>query len=601
MRLENKNKDNISFVTILKALIPSAFKNYYIYTLAFLLLATFSGISIGLNTVVMQQFFDTVLSYINLNSTMKDVIISLVVLGAVVIGQQIIQGVMNFISNDLPLRIRGNVCGKLNLKSGKLNAIDFENPEFLDDINKAKVGLEYSIQLVLIFFLILTSYFPYFIFMGVYLYELKPILSVSIILVFIPVMLSQYLRTKIYADLEDASAPIRRSFGHYESCIISREYFKETRTLGAFKYFRKLYKESLEVLNKEIWKSEKKVFFIELLARLITLLGYISILILLVYSLIDKSISVGAFAAVHASIDTMFSMMDEVICSHIGSITQSVGTVKNYIRFLRLPEREGIKVEVKEQPEIIMNNVSFRYPLTNEDSIKNISLSIKKGETVAIVGENGAGKSTLIKLITGVYTPTEGDVFIDEVNTKDVDYSYFNKGISAIFQKFQKYKMKVGENIAISNELNINKDKIQSVMKKVDLDEKNFRYSLDTMLAKEFDGVDLSGGQWQRLSIARGLYKESNMIVLDEPTAAIDPLEESEIYNKFREISKDKTSLLVTHRLGSVKIAGKIIVMDKGTIIQQGTHNELISEEGKYKEMYESQSKWYVEDILSVQ
>lgn len=160
--------------------------------------------------------------------------------------------------------------------------------------------------------------------------------------------------------------------------------------------------------------------------------------------------------------------------------------------------------------------------------------------------------------------------------------------------------LKVEENIAISNELNINKDKIENVMKKVDLDEKNFKYSLDTMLAKEFDGVDLSGGQWQRLSIARGLYKESNMIVLDEPTASIDPLEESEIYNKFREISKDKTSLLVTHRLGSVKIADKIIVMDKGEVIQQGTHDELMSEDGKYKEMYESQSKWYVEDMLSV-
>ncbi len=408
MRLEEKNKDNISFLTILRALIPSAFKSYYIYTLVYLLISTLSGLFIGLNTVVMQKFFDIVLSYINLNSTMKEVIISLVILGAVVIGQQIIQGVINFMSTDLPLRIRGNVCEKLNLKSGRLNAIDFENPEFLDDINKAKVGLEYSIQLVLVFFLVLTSYLPYFIFMGIYLYKLKPILSVSIVLVFIPVMLSQYLRTMIYANLEDESAPIRRAFGHYESCIVSREYFKETRTLGAFKYFRKLYKESLEVLNKEIWKSEKKVFFIELSARLITLVGYISILMLLVYSLIDKSISVGAFAAVHASIDTMFSMMDEVICTHIGSITQSVGTVKNYIRFLRLPERECINAEVKEKPEVIMNNVSFRYPLTNEDSIKNISLLINKGETVAIVGENGAGKSTLIKLITGVYAPTEG-------------------------------------------------------------------------------------------------------------------------------------------------------------------------------------------------
>lgn len=593
MKLKDENK--ISFVTILRALIPSAFKNYYIYTLIFLLVSMFSGLFIGINTVVMQKFFDAVISYINLSSTIKDIIISLIVLGAVVIGQQIIQGIINFMSNDLPLRIRGNVCEKLNLKSGRLNPIDFENPEFLDDINKAKVGLEYSIQLVLVFFVVLTSYVPYFIFMAVYLYSLKPILSISIPLVFVPVILSQYFRMMIYSNLEDASAPIRRTFGHYESCIISREYFKETRTLGAFKYFRKLYKESLLLLNKEIWKSEKKVFLIELVARIITLVGYISILMLLVFCLIDKSISVGAFAAVHASIDTMFEMMDEVICTHIGTIVQSIGTVKNYIRFLRLPERNGVKDLINEIPDIVMDNVSFRYPLSNEDSIKNVSLSIKKGQTVAIVGENGAGKSTLIKLITGIYIPTEGQVYIDDINTKDVDYSYFSKGISAIFQKFQKYKMTVSENVAISDELNIDEDKMESVMEKVDLSKKEFEYSLDTMLSKEFDGVDLSGGQWQRLSIARGVYKKSNMIVLDEPTASIDPLEETEIYKRFKEISKNKTSLLVTHRLGSVKIADKIIVMDKGKVIQQGTHEELISINGKYKEMYEAQSKWYVE------
>jgi len=201
----------------------------------------------------------------------------------------------------------------------------------------------------------------------------------------------------------------------------------------------------------------------------------------------------------------------------------------------------------------------------------------------------------LIKLITGIYIPTEGQVYIDDINTKDVDYSYFSKGISAIFQKFQKYKMTVSENVAISDELNIDEDKMESVMEKVDLSKKEFEYSLDTMLSKEFDGVDLSGGQWQRLSIARGVYKKSNMIVLDEPTASIDPLEETEIYKRFKEISKNKTSLLVTHRLGSVKIADKIIVMDKGKVIQQGTHEELISINGKYKEMYEAQSKWYVE------
>lgn len=226
----------------------------------------------------------------------------------------------------------------------------------------------------------------------------------------------------------------------------------------------------------------------------------------------------------------MFALMEEIICRHIGEITQSLGTVRNFTRFLDIPERSGEDIEIDDIPDINLKDVSFVYPSSNKLTINNINLHVKSGETIAIVGENGAGKTTLVKLMTGLYLPTNGDIFIA---------------------------------------------------------------GYDTMLSREFDGIDLSGGQWQRIAIARGFYSKHSMIVLDEPTSAIDPVEESKIYNKFKEMSEGNTSIIVTHRLGSARIADRIIVMDKGKIIEFGTHDELIKNKGKYEETYEAQSKWY--------
>jgi len=229
-------------------------------------------------------------------------------------------------------------------------------------------------------------------------------------------------------------------------------------------------------------------------------------------------------------------------------------------------------------------------------------LQVKAGETIAIVGENGAGKTTLVKLMTGIYLPAEGDVKIGGIDTSKISPQFLYSGISGVFQKYQRYKITLEENITISSMEYKENEKLkvdlERAISKSDLiiDEEKFPKGYETMLSREFDGVDLSGGQWQRIAIARGFYRGHNMIVLDEPTAAIDPVEETKIYRKFAEMSKGKTSIIVTHRLGSAKIANRIIVMDNGKISEIGTHEELMEKKGKYAQMYEAQSKWYAEE-----
>ncbi len=604
---ENK-KEDISFLKIMSKVIPMAFWACPVYFIVWNVVSIFHGVSHGFNTFMTQKLFDVVTEGVNKGGTSQRIILWAIALGLALILCQILNGVGNFMfSNQEKMMVR-HVGKKINEKAGRLDPIAFEDTKYLDDINKANEGMLNSGFLVFIITSIFTFYLPYFLFMAIYLYSLKPILALSLILIFIPVALTQLIRVKVFGKLADESAPIRREYEYYERCIVDREYYKETRLLGAFKYFKDIYILSLNLLNKKIWSAERKSNLIELGMKIITLLGYVGVLYLLFDSLIKGDISPGAFGAIFSSIGLMFGIMEEIICRHIGAITRNIGTVKNLVRFLDMPERSGEEIKIQGIPNISIQDVSFSYPGSDRKSLNGINLEVKSGETIAIVGENGAGKTTLVKLITGLYLPTEGKVFIGGADTSKVSIKSLYENISGVFQKYQRYKMTLEENIEISSLNNkgqlTSEDKKEAIQKAavnadLEIGEEKFPEGYETMLSREFDGVDLSGGQWQRIAIARGFYRGHNMIVLDEPTAAIDPVEETKIYSKFAEMSKGNTSIIVTHRLGSAKIADRIIVMDKGGIAEIGTHEELIENMGKYAEMYNAQSKWYVDEAAA--
>lgn len=334
--------------------------------------------------------------------------------------------------------------------------------------------------------------------------------------------------------------------------------------------------------------------------KLLTLAGYFGVLYLLFTSLMGGDISIGAFAAVFASIGTMFNVMEEIVSQHFGNMTKNIGTVRNFIRFLDLPEREGKDLPVNPGNGIALDHVSFRYPGVESNALSEVSLEVKKGETIAIVGANGAGKSTLMQLMMRLYLPTAGSVRIDGIDTTEASPQSVYRRISAVFQNYQRYKMTLANNIDISDpadedQATVNRNiAIASEKAGSHLDQNRFPQGYETMLSREFGGVDLSGGQWQRIAIARGFYRDHELLILDEPTAAIDPIEETRVYEKFREISSGKTAIIVTHRLGSTKIADRIIVMAHGQIVETGTHEELMRQGGHYAEMYATQAKWYV-------
>lgn len=596
-------KKSLGVFKTLKKLIPIVIGVAPVFFFSSVFISVMHGVFWGVQTMMQQRFFDEATYLTTGGSTFTQVLQALFMLGLANVICQVLNGVANYLPNVIGGKITGTLSVGIHKKLASLSPIVFEDTDKLDAMNKAENGKNNAVWFVFLFGAIFTFYLPYFLFMSWYLFSLKPILATSIILIFIPTALTQIIRTKIFTKLEDKSAPLRREYDYYEACMVSREYFKETRLLGGFTYFKNLYLNTLDTLQKLRFKATMKTNLIELLMRLVAVGGYFGILLMLFEALMKQEITVGAFAAVFNSIGLLYSIMEEIVCRHIGNMAQNLGSIQNYLDFLDLEEHHGTIDLPPAWGDITLEDVSFSYPKAEKKAVNKVSFTFKKGETLAIVGENGSGKSTLIRLISGLYLPDEGRVLINGVDTKDLTPKAMYSQTSAVFQKYQRYQMSLEENIKISDTgKEYEEALLDSICEKAGIDKKDssFTEGYQTMLSREFNGVDLSGGQWQRVAIARGFFRDHNIIILDEPTAAIDPYEETRIYNRFAEISKDKSAIIVTHRLGSVKLADRIIVMKDGEISQIGTHQELITTPGEYRHLYEAQEKWYKEDAVAL-
>ena len=516
---------------------------------------------------------------------------------------QVGNGLENFFSEAGFVRNEGRYRQRLQMKLSRIPAKKFEDTAFLDDVEKAREGITniggfayFSLQFI-------TYYAVFFIAVGAYLFWLSPLLPIVIIISFLPALLGQIAQIKVFAEVEQQNAPERRRYNYYQRAIADREFYKETRILGAFRYFHRLFSQTLLDVTQKVWRTERKAQTIRLALGFATFAGLGVSLFLLLNATMSGTITIGAFAAVLASLARIFYIMEEIIMMNMGENLQDAGKLANYFRLMDMEEVSGETGTPNFSSGIRAESIGFTYPGRNEPAVSGVSLAIQNGETIAVVGENGAGKSTLARLLTGLYVPDVGKVIVGGLDTKTTHPASVASGTSAVFQNFQRYKMTLRDNVAISNTADVvSESRIKAVLGEAEVGirvENGEQRSdenappLDIMLSPEFDGIDLSGGQWQRVAIARGLYRHNGFIVLDEPTAAIDPLEEARLYGQFKRLAEGKCAIIITHRLGSAKLADRIVVMEKGEIVGEGTHDELIARPGKYADMWEAQAGWY--------
>ena len=545
----------------------------------------FHGMSFAVIVIMTQKFFDVIADYLNCNAGQKDVVKFSILLVVCQILGQILNGFVNFYADVVREKGYGKICNIIQRKLISIAPIEFEKNSFLDDINKADQGAQQACDMVDTINSVFTFYVPYFTVIAIYMYRLDYILVLGVLFVFIPVFISNFVRLHLGDVIENEIAPIRREAESYEKTLITLDFYKETRVLGAAKTFIKLYKDSVNNLNGIIWKRRKKEAVINIGLSILSFMAYGAVLVMLVYLCMKGSITIGSFAAVFASIDVMFYLMDEIFQDSLGNVAKNMGLINNFLNLVNHPEAGWKSVDI-EKNDISLKHIFFKYPESGKAALDDVSMYIKENETVAVVGGNGAGKSTLARIILGIFTPERGEI---EIGGQRIDGGHHAfRYISSVFQKFNRYKLDVRENIILSD-FNEEEDYCEALRQVDD----GMNIESDVVLSRDFDGIDLSGGQWQKIAIARGIHKKAEILLLDEPTAAIDPVQESSLYDRFIKISENRTSIIITHRLGIAKVADRIIVLKEGKIVESGTHQELLEKRGEYYLMWTAQTDWY--------
>ncbi|MBR4765838.1 MAG: ABC transporter ATP-binding protein [Clostridia bacterium] len=363
--------------------------------------------------------------------------------------------------------------------------------------------------------------------------------------------------------------------------------------------------------ERKFWTSKMYFYYFcsDMFALVVSVGIEIGVFAYLVYATIKGSVSKTELVLFACTI-TEFTFWLDNIGECMGEIIPLNIKIDNLREFLDIKNRfrqSGGKALPSELPyEIELRDVSFTYPGSDREALSHISLTVKRGENLALVGVNGAGKTTLVKLICGLYQPTGGKILLNGINISEFNRDEYYGIISALFQEPRFLPCTVLENVSMQPRDKSDKAKFSECIEKAGLIEKvqSLPEKENTYLVKNVNenAVELSGGEMQRLLLARALYKDSPVLLLDEPTAALDPIAENEIYLKYNEMSENKTSLYISHRLSSTRFCDRIILLDEGRIAETGTHDELLGQNGKYAEMFRIQSKYYrkeAEDIES--
>ena len=398
----------------------------------------------------------------------------------------------------------------------------------------------------------------------------------------------------------------RRQMNYYSDIMVNKDIVKEIRmfdlgdrfTDGFDNVFNGYYKGIRKLIVREnVWQIAVTV-----ISSVVNCVFFAMI----AYQVFTGRIQIGDYSLYTGALTSIASNVASLI-SVSASVYEGTLFVDNLIAFMKVEPTivpsvdEPRRIDHGGAHTIEFKNVSFRYPGTERDVLKNIDLTIRPGETAVLVGLNGAGKTTFIKLLTRLYDPTEGEIFLDGRDLREYDVKDLYSMFGIIFQDFGKYAFNVSENIEfgdIHREHN-EKDVIRAA---VDADAEDFINKLpdgyDTPLMRYFEpnGIELSIGQWQKLAIARAFYSTSDILILDEPTASLDPIAEQEIFNQFDKLREDKTTIFVSHRLSSATVATKIIVLEYGRLIEEGTHRELMEKKGRYFELFSTQASRYVEN-----
>lgn len=477
-----------------------------------------------------------------------------------------------------------------------------ENGSTLDEQERIGTNLPLAYFANNIIFTLLTNLFQLLGYTYI-LATLHPLLIVFLLAVIFFNSLMSKRRNRIDYEYQKKISKYIRRFSYLFNTLVGYSFAKEIRINNAGKWIGLKYKSETKDYMNTFSKKQNTHLKIDVTLDIIKLVQTLVLYAYSAYRVINEKITIGDFG-LYIGTTTAFIESITSITDKISKMKYLSGYIDDYKAFVKnatptYDDEYLLDVPKKETHEIEFENVSFKYPGHDKYVLKGISFKLKNGERLSVVGYNGAGKSTLIKLICRLYKPTEGRILYNEIDIETLKYEQYTNILSVVFQDFNIYSMSVRDNVVLAG--NTDEKEILNAIEKSGLSEKieKIPLGLETQLGKDFDenGIEFSGGEGQKLSCARAYYKNAPIVILDEPTASLDPISENQLYQRFNEIIGNKTTIYISHRLASVKFCDRIVVLAGGEIMESGTHNELINNKGVYFEMFTKQAEYYIENL----
>ena len=576
---------------------------------AFFITALFIPINIGLRYLEI-YLPSLVVSEITNGQTLTHSLLSIgIVMLLIMLGNIIVQALGHIRNSTLGI-YRYKMTALVTRKQLSMFYQTYEQKEVRDLANRASNatqmwdGVQPLTDIVYNGFGMLENLLGYILFGSVISFAspwLVPILTVA------PIV--NILSVKAYNKWEYAHrskmTDLNQKLGHVEELPDDFAAAKDIRIYSMASWLRECYRDLSDQRSK--WdRNVVKKSFLSRIADLVVILirdgGAYALLIHMFYS---GKIGIDEFVLYFAAISSFASWVGGIISCWNKANTVSL-KLCDFRDFVDYPEYDGSGIakaadHMNTVPEIEFKNVSFRYDGAEQDTIHDLSLKIKSGEKLALVGLNGAGKTTLVKLLCGLYRPTSGEIFFNGIPLSDFKREDYYKLISPVFQEIRTAFFSLAETVSGKSTAETDLEKAETCMRQAGLGAKidALPDGIHTKLNKRVheNGTELSGGEAQKLMLARALYKDAPLLILDEPTAALDPIAESKIYNEFNVMAKNKTSLFISHRLASTSFCDRIILLENGNITEEGTHQELMGANGTYKGLFDIQSCWYKEDM----
>lgn len=576
---------------------------------AFFITALFIPINIGLRYLEI-YLPSLVVSEVTNGQTINHSLLSIgIVMLLIMLGNIIVQALGHIRNSTLGI-YRYKITDLVTRKQLSMFYQTYEQKEVRDLANRASIatqmwdGVQPLTDIVYNGFGMIENLLGYILFGSVISFAspwLVPILTVA------PIV--NILSVKAYNKWEYAHrskmTDLNQKLGHVEELPDDFAAAKDIRIYSMASWLRECYRDLSEQRAKWDRTTVKKSFLSRIADLVVILIRDGGAYALLIHMFYSGKIGIDEFVLYFAAISSFASWVGGIISCWNKANTVSL-KLCDFRDFVDYPEYDGSGIakaadHMNTVPEIEFKNVSFRYDGAEQDTIHDLSLKIKSGEKLALVGLNGAGKTTLVKLLCSLYRPTSGEIFFNGIPLSDFKREDYYKLISPVFQEIRTAFFSLAETVSGKSTAETDLEKAETCMRQAGLGAKidALPDGIHTKLNKKVheNGTELSGGEAQKLMLARALYKDAPLLILDEPTAALDPIAESKIYNEFNVMAKNKTSLFISHRLASTSFCDRIILLENGNITEEGTHQELMGANGTYKGLFDIQSCWYKEDM----